>query len=85
MALFVEVDSVDKDCKTIINMDEVIEIAPFSAGGCALFFNNGGVYKVKNTYDQFKQFAMETVTADDIAKKVKSLKNISAPLEIPKL
>jgi hypothetical protein len=85
MALFVEVDSVEKDCKTIVNMDEVNEIAPFAAGGCALFFNSGHIYKVKNSYDQFKQFAMETVTADDIAKKVKSLKGTVAKLEIPTL
>jgi hypothetical protein len=85
MSLFVEVDSVDKNCKTIVNMDEVVEIAPFAAGGCALFFNNGQVYKVKNSYDQFKQFAMETVSSDDIAKKVKSLKSNTSKLEIPTL
>ena len=28
MSLFVEVQSVDKDCPVIINLDEVIEIAP---------------------------------------------------------
>lgn len=93
MSLFVEVDSLEKNCKVIINLDEVVEIAPLAAGGCALFFADsasvGGSksYKVTNSYDQFKQFAMETVSAEDISKKVKSLKKAAGTLEldIPKL
>lgn len=90
MALFVEVDSIEKNCKVIVNLDEVLEIAPLAAGGCALFFSDsaavGGktAYKVKDNFDAFKQFAMQTISSEDIAKKVKSLKS-SAPLEIPKL
>jgi|688.fasta_scaffold1065085_3 hypothetical protein len=85
MSLFVEVDSVEKDCKVIINLDGIGEIAPLTTGGCALFFLQGGVFKVKNNYDEFKQFAMQTVSSDDIAKRVKALKGGSKNLEIPTL
>jgi hypothetical protein len=85
MGLFVEVDSVEKQCKVIINLDDVSEIAPLQAGGCVLFLSNGATYKVTNSYELFKQFAMQTVTADDIAKKYPKAKKDSAPLEIPKL
>ena len=92
MALFVEVESVEKQCKVIINLDEVIEIAPLAVGGCALFIADsaaaGGskAYKVKDSYDQFKQFAMQTVSSEDIAARVKSLKkNVPVDLDIPKL
>ena len=80
MGLFVEVDSVEKRCKVVINLDTVQEIAPLFEGGCALFFTGSEVagvkvpYKVKNSYDDFKQFAMQTVSSDDIANKVKALK-----------
>lgn len=80
MALFVEVESVEKNCKVILNLDEVIEIAPLRDGGCAIFFSDSAAVggktsiKVKDSYDQFKQFAMQTVSTDDIAKKIKSLK-----------
>ena len=87
MALFVEVDSVDKGCKCILNMDEVIEVAPMATGGCHLFLNDGRIYKVKDNYPMFQQFAMQTVSPDDIAKQVKSLKKQAAVIEmdIPKL
>lgn len=85
MGLFVEVHSVEKDCKVILNLDDVQEIAPFATGGCALFMSDGRITKVKDSYELFKQFAMETVSADDIAKRVKSLKGKTVDLEIPKL
>ena len=94
MATFVEVESVEKQTKVIVNLDEVIEIAPLVDGGCALFFTDaaavGGksAYKVKDSYEAFKQFALETVSAEDIAKRVKSLNKTSGtrePLEIPVL
>jgi|688.fasta_scaffold245713_6 hypothetical protein len=90
MSLFVEVESNDKNCKVILNLDTVSEIAPMVAGGCTLFLNDGRIYKVKDSYDQFKQFAMQTVSSEDISKKVKSLKSQAASLqpaslEIPKL
>jgi hypothetical protein len=92
MSLFVEVDSIDKGCKVIINLDEVLEIAPLAAGGCVLFFADqsspGGKtsYKVKDSYDQFKQFAMQTVSAEDIAARFPTKKsNKPVELDIPKL
>jgi len=90
MSLFLEVNSVDKGCKVIINLDEVIEIAPLAAGGCALFFGDATVgkssYRVTDSYDSFKQFAMQTVSAEDIAKRVKVLKGSDKlNLDIPKL
>lgn len=85
MSLFVEVESTEKNCKVIINLDNVSEIAPLVAGGCTLFMEDGRIYKVKDSYDQFKQFAMQTVSSEDISKKVKSLKAQAQALEIPKL
>jgi len=77
MSTFVEVNSVEKGCPVIINLDQVVEIAPLSAGGCALFCNDGtGKYdiKVTDSYDLFRQFAMQTVSSEDIQNKIKSLK-----------
>jgi len=86
MSLFVEVDSVEKGCKVILNLDSVSEIAPFALGGCHLFLNDGRIYKVKDSYEMFQQFAMQQVSAEDIAKKfpkVKLPKDMT--LDIPKL
>lgn len=102
MSLFVEVNSVDKSCPVIVNLDSVIEIAPLAAGGCALFFADsaavGGktAMKVSDSYDQFKQFVVTPVSADDIARrfpkvisetpaKVKDKKNAMPEYDIPKL
>ena len=79
MSLFVEVNSVEKGCPVIINLDQVIEIAPLSAGGCLINFTYDGdmgprSMKVKNSYDQFKQFAMQTVTGEEIEARVAKLK-----------
>ena len=74
MSLFVEVNSVDKGCPVIINLDHIIEIAPLATGGCALFtldgagMNSKNAMRVTDSYDLFKQFAMQTVTAEDIAR-----------------
>jgi len=81
MSMFVEVDSVEKNCPVIINLDQVIEIAPLSAGGCLINFTYDGdmgvrSMKVKNTYEQFKQFAMQTVTAEDIQARVEHIKKL---------
>ena len=62
MSLFVEVNSVDKQCQVIVNI---------------LMFSDGmGKYdmKVSDSYELFRQFAMQTVSSEDIAKKIKSLK-----------
>jgi len=85
MALFVEVQSVEKGCKVVLNMDEVVEVAPMSTGGCHLFLSDGRIYKVKDNYPLFQQFAMQTVSSDDIANQVKKLKGKVVDLEIPKL
>ena len=70
----------NEDFKILINMDLVSQIKPLKIGGCQLFFQESGDVAKNNTiivkedYDMFKQFAMQTVSSDDIAKKVKSLK-----------
>jgi len=101
MSLFVEVNSVDKGCPVIINLDSVMEIAPLASGGCALFFPDsaavGGktAMKVTDSYEQFKQFAIQPVSAEDIARRfpkvtpveqpTKSKKSTTPEYEIPKL
>lgn len=101
MSLFVEVNSVDKGCPVIINLDSVMEIAPLASGGCALFFPDsaavGGktAMKVTDSYEQFKQFAIQPVSAEDIARRfskvtpveqpVKSKKSTTPEYDIPKL
>jgi hypothetical protein len=88
MGMFIEVDSVEKNCPVIINLDQVLEIAPLVSGGCALFFSDGAgmnsksAMKVKNDYSQFKQFAMQTVSSEDIAKRIETI-NKAAGIEKP--
>ena len=75
MSLFVEVTSLEKNCPVIINLEHVIEIAPVISGGCALFMSDGAgmnsrtSIRVSDSYDMFRQFAMQPVTADDIARR----------------
>jgi hypothetical protein len=89
MSLFVEVFSVEKQCKVIVNLDTVIEIAPLSVGGCAIFFtdSNGGrvSMRVQDDYNLFKQFVLETVTPADIEKKFGKTKVKDLTFDIPKL
>jgi hypothetical protein len=89
MSLFVEVDSLEKQCPVIVNLDMVIEIAPLVEGGCALFMadGHGGAVslKVKNDYTQFKQFVLQTVSAEDIEKKFGKTKIKDLTMDIPKL
>ena len=79
MALFLEVTSVDKNCPVIVNLDHIVEIAPLAMGGCALFMsdsagmNSRTSLKVKEGYDLFKQFAMQTVTSEDIQKRIDAI------------
>jgi hypothetical protein len=74
MSLFVEVDDVEKRCKVIINLDCVMEVAPLRTGGCELFFPDAAAVggkrsmKVNDSYILFKQFAMQQVSAEDIAR-----------------
>lgn len=75
MSLFVEVNSVEKGCPVIINLDHIVEIAPLASGGCALFMIDGAGMnsktgmRVSDSYNLFKQFAMQTVTPEDIARR----------------
>ena len=88
MTTFVEVNSVaPKNCKLIVNLDNIIEIAPLVSGGCVLYFSAleaGGprTMTVSDSYTAFMQFAMSTVTADDIAKRFpKSSKTPTATIK----
>jgi hypothetical protein len=92
MSLFIEVESVEKKCKVIINLDMVIEIAPVLAGGCDIFYNDSAAVngktamRVTDSYLMFQQLAMQVVSSDDIAKKVKALKGTDKPaIDVPKL
>jgi hypothetical protein len=75
MSLFIEVNSIEKGCPVMINLDEVLEIAPLMEGGCALFFadaaavNGKNAMKVSDSYALFKQLAMQMVTPEDISKR----------------
>ena len=81
MSTFVEVTSTaPKQCKLIINLDCIIEIAPLVTGGCVLYFSTleaGGprTITVSDSYQQFMQFAMQTVSAEDIAKRFPTSNN----------
>ena len=85
--LLCEVTSVEKDCKVLVNMDLVIEIAPLKNGGSAIFYSDNAAVngktavQVKESYDMFKQFAVHTVSSDDIARKIASLKP-SVPTQV---
>jgi hypothetical protein len=88
MSLFVEVESVDKGCKVIINLEHVVEITPFketAGGGCSLAFadGNGGrsSLRIKDSYAVFKQFAMQTVSGDMIKDRISKI-NASIPDEM---
>lgn len=77
MSTFVEVNSIEKGCEVIINLDHVVEIVPLASGGTMLVFQDGmGKYdiKVADSYALFRQFAMQTVTMEDIQKRIDSLK-----------
>lgn len=90
MATFVEVSSVTpKNCRVIINLDDIIEIAPLVAGGCVLYFGtlesgSPRTMTVSDSYQQFLQFAMHTVTSEDIARRFPK-KEKSKEFDIPKL
>ena len=86
--LFVEVDSVEKNCKVVVDLEKVIEIAPLINGGCALFFSKDPMIdparlamNVKNGYDEFKQFVVQTVSVSDITKRIESLKQFSGSVD----
>jgi hypothetical protein len=80
--MFVEVNSIQpKNCKLIVNIEYVTEIAPLVSGGCVLFFSSqeAGVAKtitVSDDYSQFKQFVVQTVTAESIEKRFPTKKSL---------
>jgi hypothetical protein len=76
MSTFIEVQSIEKKCPVLINLDHVVEVAPLTNGTCELVLNDGSsgvnaksVMRVKESYDLFKQFAMHTITVEDIEKR----------------
>ena len=92
MSTFIEVFSIEKNTKVIINLDTILEIAPLKEGGCNLFFPDAAAVggknsmKVTDSYTLFKQFALETVTPDDIAARIRNMPKLNIephPREIP--
>jgi hypothetical protein len=81
MSIFVLVDSIDKKAHVIINMDDIQEVAPFSSGGCLIQFRDGRLMKVKDSFDMFKQFVMQTVTTEQITDRIASIKAAAGVLE----
>lgn len=75
MSILIEVNSIaPKNCKLIVNLDYVLEIAPLITGGCVLTFGaqeagTSRTITVADDYSAFKQFVMQTVTAEDINKR----------------
>ena len=82
--LCVEVESVEKNCKVIVNLEHIVEIAPLVEGGCAIFFADGAAtggvrsMKVTDSYTLFQQLVMTMVTPEDVSKKTKLLKEAAA-------
>ena len=76
MATIIEVHSLEKNCQVLINLDFIVEIAPLTNGTCEIIMNDGSAstgarskIRVSDGYDLFKQFAMHTITAEDIDKR----------------
>jgi len=73
--MFIEVNSIaPKNCRLIINLDNIIEVAPLIAGGCVLYFStleagSPRTITISDDYPMFQQFVLQTVRAEDIAKK----------------
>lgn len=83
--MLIEVNSVEKNCPVIINLDHVLEIAPLAAGGCMVkMVYDGGKnprdFRVSNEYKEFKQFVLETVTTSQVSNKVKELEKLQKQL-----
>jgi hypothetical protein len=79
MSTFIEVFSVEKNTKVIINLDSILEIAPLREGGCNLFFPDAAAVggknsmKVTDSYTMFQQFALQTVSPEDIATRIQRM------------
>ena len=80
--MFIEVESIERGCKVIINLDTILEIAPLREGGCTLFFPDSAAVggknsmKIKDSYSMFKQFVLQTVSEEDVARQVARLSGI---------
>lgn len=100
MSLFVEVNSVaPKNCRLIVNLDYVLEVAPLLSGGCVITIGaaeagTSRVITVSDNYDSFMQFVMSTVTVDSIQNRfpktkkevnpaIKAQGNSGVELDIP--
>jgi hypothetical protein len=71
MAILIECKDLDDNHPVIVNLDQVFKIVPIVSGtkeGSFIYFINGQLQKVADKYDQLKQFAIQPVSADDIAK-----------------
>jgi hypothetical protein len=79
MSTFIEVFSIEKNTKVIINLDSILEIAPLREGGCNLFFPDAAAVggknsmKVTDSYTLFLQFALQTVSPADITERIQNL------------
>jgi hypothetical protein len=89
MSTFIEVTSVaPKNCKIIVNLDHLIEIAPLVAGGCVLYFStlesgSPRTLTVSDDYDMFMQFVLQTVSSEDIQKRFPKKPKASTTLVKP--
>ena len=81
--MLIKVKSREKQCEVIINLDHVVEITPLRDGGSAIRMVYDGDVTTKvgyreifvdNTFSEFCQFVLETVTEEVVSKKVKQLK-----------
>lgn len=79
MSILVEVESTEKNCLVIINLEHIIEIAPLVAGGCELRLMDNRIMKVKDDYTQFKQFVMQTVTSEMISERIGVIQESAKP------
>ena len=79
MSTFIEVFSIEKNTKVIINLDSILEIAPLRDGGCNLFFPDAAAVggknsmKVTDSYALFQQFALQTVSPEDVLTRIHNL------------
>ena len=74
--IFVEVKDSVKNTNIMLNMENVISITPFSAGGCVLTLSTGELLKVTDNYSAFTSFIVQKVTGEAVATKVAILKDI---------
>ena len=85
--MFIKVESVEKNCTVIVNLDHIFEIAPLATGGCALFTTDGAGMNsrssmvVKDDFTLFEQFVLQTVSSADIQKRFPKTTKEKAPID----